>query len=93
MLRKSILAAILLLGLSAAAARAQGVAYMVPDYYAPTFGALRMYDPSDAQEMQRNNEIDRQYRAALKKIPDKKQPTDPWAGVRSAPARDKHAPH
>jgi hypothetical protein len=90
MLRKPILAA-LLVALSAGAARAQ-VSRMVPGYYRPTAGAVMQYDLSIAHEMQRNNEIDRQYRAALSKIPNKKPPADPWASVRNAPPPDKHGP-
>jgi hypothetical protein len=91
MLRKPGLAAVLI-GLSAGAAHAQA-AGMIPGYYRPTIGALMQYDGSVAHEMQRMNEIDRQYRAALAKIPNRKPPKDPWAGVRNAPAPDQHAPH
>jgi len=40
----------------------------------------------------RSQEVERDYRKALTKIPNKKPPKDPWAGVRPAAADDRHRP-
>ena len=40
---------------------------------------------SDAQ-------ADQHYREALKRIPDRKAPKDPWATIRTAPTADRHQP-
>jgi len=42
-------------------------------------GDSRRYTPEEKEKMQ---EIDKDYKATLKKVPDKKQPYDPWAGAR-----------
>ncbi len=34
------------------------------------------------EEKEKFKEIDQQYTSTMKKVPDKKQPQDPWAGVR-----------
>ncbi|HXX25281.1 MAG TPA: hypothetical protein VEJ40_01345 [Pseudolabrys sp.] len=39
----------------------------------------RRYTPEEREKMQ---QIDKDYKATLKKVPDKKQPYDPWAGTR-----------
>ena len=42
----------------------------------------------------RSQEIERDYRKALTKIPNKKPSSDPWAGVRTTTTRsdDRHRP-
>jgi hypothetical protein len=47
--------------------------------------------PITAQDM-RETEIDRNYRAALNKIPNKKPSRDPWTGVRQVTPEDRHRP-
>lgn len=49
--------------------------------------------PMSAADM-RSQEIERDYRRALTKIPNKKPSNDPWAGVRPTAARadDRHRP-
>ena len=48
--------------------------------------------PLTAQDM-REQEIEYKYKETLKKIPNKKQSNDPWAGVRAAPVvADRHRP-
>jgi len=39
----------------------------------------RQYTPEEREKMQ---QIDKDYKATMKKVPDKKQPYDPWAGAR-----------
>ena len=39
----------------------------------------RQYTPEEKEKMQ---EIDKQYRDTLKKVPDKQKAYDPWAGAR-----------
>ena len=39
----------------------------------------RQYTPEEKEKLR---EIDQNYKATLKKVPDKKQPYDPWAGAR-----------
>lgn len=39
----------------------------------------RRYTPEEKEKMQ---EIDKNYKATMQKVPDKKQPYDPWAGAR-----------
>lgn len=56
------------------------------------FGLTPGYErPLTAQDM-REQEIEKKYRETLKKIPNKKPPNDPWAGVRAAPVADRHRP-
>jgi hypothetical protein len=49
--------------------------------------------PMSAADM-RSQEIERDYRRALAKIPNKKPSSDPWAGVRTTTTRadDRHRP-
>jgi hypothetical protein len=49
--------------------------------------------PMSAADM-RSQEIERDYRRALTKIPNKKPSSDPWAGIRSTTTRaeDRHRP-
>jgi hypothetical protein len=42
--------------------------------------------PPTPEEIERQKAIDNAYRAASKKIPDKKAPDDPWGSVRPSPA-------
>jgi hypothetical protein len=42
-------------------------------------GNSRRYTPEEKEKMQ---EIDKNYKATMQKVPDKKQPYDPWAGAR-----------
>jgi hypothetical protein len=42
-------------------------------------GNSRRYTPEEKEKM---HEIDQNYKATMKKVPDKKQPYDPWAGAR-----------
>ena len=55
------------------------------------FGAYER--PMSAADM-RSQEIERDYRKALTKIPNKKPSSDPWAGVRTTTTRsdDRHRP-
>ena len=39
----------------------------------------KQYTPEEKEKMQ---EIDKNYKATMQKVPDKKQPYDPWAGTR-----------
>jgi len=39
----------------------------------------RQYTPEEKEKMQ---QIDKDYKATMKKVPDKKHPYDPWAGAR-----------
>jgi hypothetical protein len=94
MLLKPFTAAALVL-LSAGHARAQitPITSGMPDN-ANNYGYSLMpsYErPISAQDM-RELEIERKYRETLKKIPNKKQANDPWAGVRAAPVADRHRP-
>jgi hypothetical protein len=44
-------------------------------------------DITDAQTLEKrakNAQVEKDYQAALDKIPDQKQPTDPWGAIRSA---------
>jgi len=47
--------------------------------------------PMTAQDM-RAQEIERDYRKTMSKIPDRKPSKDPWAGVRAATPADRHRP-
>jgi hypothetical protein len=47
--------------------------------------------PITAQDM-RELEVEKNYRAALNKIPNKKPSRDPWAGVRQVTPEDRHRP-
>jgi hypothetical protein len=51
------------------------------------FGAYER--PMTAADM-RAQEIERNYRKTMAKIPDKKPSKDPWAGVRAATPLDRH---
>ncbi len=42
--------------------------------------------PPTQQEIEQQKALDRAYKSATEKIPDKKAPADPWGGVRPAPA-------
>jgi hypothetical protein len=72
MLRKRILAGAVVATLIGPAA-AQDEKPGVPLNYKP---------PPTAEEIQRQKDRDRNYDAALKKIPDKKTSSDPWAVIR-----------
>jgi len=47
--------------------------------------------PMTAADM-RAQEIERDYRKTMAKIPDKKPSKDPWAGIRAATPADRHRP-
>ena len=47
--------------------------------------------PMTAADM-RAQEIERDYRKTMAKIPDKKPSKDPWAGVRATTPADRHRP-
>lgn len=53
------------------------------------FGAYER--PMTAADM-RAQEIERDYRRAMAKIPDKKPSKDPWAGIRATTPVDRHRP-
>jgi hypothetical protein len=40
--------------------------------------------PLTPEEKEKLNQIDQDYKATLKKVPDKNKPYDPWAGARDA---------
>jgi len=42
-------------------------------------GGARHYTPEEKEKMQ---EIDKDYKATMKKVPDKQKAYDPWAGAR-----------
>jgi len=42
--------------------------------------------PPTPEEIEKQKAIDRAYRSAAGKIPDKKPVVDPWANIRTAPA-------
>jgi hypothetical protein len=42
--------------------------------------------PPTAEEIERQKALDNAYNSATKKIPDKKETTDPWGNVRANPA-------
>ena len=87
MLRKLIFAAAIAT-LSAGFARAQ---VTPPDSVVPQtsyFNMLPVYGSSRLPEqVGREVEIERNYREAVKRIPDKKPSNDPWKSIRAAPAR------
>jgi hypothetical protein len=87
MLRKLVLAAAIAT-LSAGFARAQ---VTPPDSVVPEnnyFNRFPVYESSRLPEqVGRDVEIERNYREAVKKIPDKKPSNDPWKSIRAAPAR------
>lgn len=99
MLRKLIGAAILAL-LLAAPARAQvtGPIPNTPQDYGQDFrlnGWPMEYEQTRTlAQIERDNEIERQYRETLRKIPDRKPSNDPWRNIRQAPAvaYDRHRP-
>jgi hypothetical protein len=93
MSRKLLFAATLIV-LSVPFARAQvnDIAKALPESAGYGFNLTPFYErPMTAQDM-RDMEIDRKYRETLAKIPNKKPPRDPWAGVRPATAEDRHRP-
>lgn len=47
-------------------------------------GGRDMPDPNAAEKRQKAEELDRAYSSGLKSIPDQKQKSDPWGGVRNA---------
>ena len=88
------IAAFALVVLSASLAQAQitPIASGLPDS-AYNYG-LNLYGyerPITAQDM-REMEIEQKYKETLRKIPNKKPPRDPWAGVRPAAVEDRHRP-
>ena len=94
MLSKPLAAAILVV-LSAGFARAQitpitsGLPENANNYgFSLSPGYQRPISAQDMREM----EIERKYNATLKKIPNKKPLSDPWAGVRPDPVADRHRP-
>ncbi len=51
--------------------------------------------PPSAEELERRRKVDKAYKAATEKIPEKKSAADPWGSIRSAPsasAKDKGKP-
>jgi hypothetical protein len=48
----------------------------------PVYGSSRL-----PEQVGRDIEIERNYREAVKRIPDKKPSNDPWKSIRAAPAR------
>jgi hypothetical protein len=86
-------AAITILSAGFARAQVQDVSRALPNgpaSYGYTLSPI--YErPITAQDM-REMEIERDYRAALSKIPNKKPPRDPWAGVRQVTPEDRHRP-
>ena len=44
----------------------------------------RRYTPEEKEKME---EIDKDYKATMKKVPDKQKPYDPWAGARQDSSR------
>jgi hypothetical protein len=42
-------------------------------------------EPPSAEELARRKALDKAYKAANEKIPDKKPANDPWGNIRSAP--------
>jgi hypothetical protein len=47
--------------------------------------------PPSAQELERRRAIDKAYKAATEKIPEKKTAADPWGGIRPAPGANASA--
>jgi hypothetical protein len=44
------------------------------------------------EQMERDRQIETDYRASLSRIPNRKPSNDPWKNIRSAPALDRHRP-
>ena len=81
--------------LSAEFARAQvaDISRALPDSANYGLSLTPIYErPITAQDM-RDMEIERKYRETLARIPNKKPSRDPWAGVRTPAAEDRHRPH
>jgi hypothetical protein len=70
--------------ISAAAVMAVLVGAASAQFPAPTF-SLQNDKPKTPQQIEHDQAIDRAYRSATKKIPEKQTANDPWADVRSAP--------
>ena len=93
MLSRSI-AAFVLVVLSAGLAQAQitpiasGLPEGANNYGLNLYGYERPITAQDIREL----EIEHKYKETLKKIPNKKQSNDPWAGVRPAAVADRHRP-
>jgi hypothetical protein len=47
--------------------------------------------PPSAEELERRKALDKAYKAANEKIPDKKPANDPWGNIRSAPGANASA--
>jgi hypothetical protein len=85
--------AIIVLSAELARAQVQDISRALPNSAAGYGYTLSpIYErPITAQDM-REMEIERDYRAALSKIPNKKPPRDPWAGARQVVPQDRHRP-
>jgi hypothetical protein len=85
MLRRLIFAAAVAV-ISAGSARAQ-VTPLTSGLPEGSYWALSYGNSRTPEQVGREVEIERDYREAVKKIPDKKPTNDPWKTVRTAPAR------
>jgi hypothetical protein len=55
-----------------------------------TFGIpVNPKHPPSGEEIEKRKATDRAYDAAMKKIPDKKSSSDPWAAIRPNASKDK----
>ncbi len=79
MLRRASLAAAILIVLSAGTAFAQ-----LP---MPSFSLHDDKPAPTPEQIERQKALDNAYHAATKKIPDKKEPADPWGSVRPNPTQ------
>jgi hypothetical protein len=79
MLRKLIPAAAALVLLT-------GTAYAQSGFPMPSISLGKDKPPPTPEEIERQKAIDNAYKAANKKIPDKKEAADPWGNVRPNPA-------
>lgn len=85
---RKLVAAAALLALSYGLAQAQAGSYGGAMDNAAPYGYNLNGSARSAEDKARDEEIERKYNETVQnKIPDKKGPKDPWATVRSAPAK------
>ena len=84
--------ALVVLSAGLARAQVQDISKALPRGAEYGFYPSPIYErPITAQDM-REMEIEKNYRAVLSKIPNKKPSRDPWAGVRQVTPEDRHRP-
>jgi hypothetical protein len=95
---RTLIGAAAIVVMSAAFARAQvtgpipGSGMYGDDYYC-CFSLWPDYEQTrPLEQIERERQIETDYRATLSKIPNRKPSNDPWKNIRSAPAVDRHRP-